>query len=120
MKTEHIVLGGLALGGLALALSPEARKKTKKAVGLSDRQFSNPESAMKYIEKNINKGRERIINDSIHFGVGTGIYTYKEDANQYKIKGKPGKNSLFIHLTKAQTLKMLKGLYKDRGYLYSQ
>ena len=37
MKTEHIVLGGLALGGLALALSPEARKKTKKAVGLSDR-----------------------------------------------------------------------------------
>ena len=40
MKTEHIVLGGLALGGLALALSPEARKKTKKAVGLSDNGMS--------------------------------------------------------------------------------
>lgn len=41
MKTEHIVLGGLALGGLALALSPKARKKTKKAVGLSDGKKGN-------------------------------------------------------------------------------
>jgi 5-bromo-4-chloroindolyl phosphate hydrolysis protein len=115
------ILGLGALGGVIyLATNKPARTKTKKAIGLSDRHFPTPESALKYIEKNINKGKEKIINDSIHFGLGKEIYTYKEDAKQYKIAGKPGKNSTFVHLTKTETLKMLKGLMTDRGYLYSE
>lgn len=61
--------------------------------------YLNPIDAYNDILKHMNTGKERIINDTLHFGVGNTVYCYKEDAPHGKGYFKPSKNTLFVHLS---------------------
>jgi hypothetical protein len=110
---EKALIGATAIGIAALVF----HKPTRNAVGLSDGKRNSPSSIYKRIIKSKNTGREKIINDTLHYGMG-GVYVYTKEAEKAGIKGKKGKNSAFVHLNNEETKKMLDWLYKNDGYLY--
>jgi len=61
----------------------------------------------KAIQKRVEQpdGKERIVCESLHYGVGKSAYTYREDAQVAGLEAgvdfTEGRNPLFVHLTKS-------------------
>ena len=72
--------------------------------------------------KKINYYKERIINDSIHYGKNN-MYTYTDDIIKAGIKlnknKKQNKNPLFTHINTKQLYQLLNYLYERDGFLVS-
>lgn len=92
----------------------------KKLNGVGEKgYFTSISEAMKHIAKNKNKGKEFIINDSLHYGVGKNVYAYKSDLKKFNSKFFPSSNKVFGYLeTQEEIKKFLKKLQKEDGGLY--
>lgn len=65
------------------------------------------------VQRNINTGKEKIYRQSIHYGVGDDVYTYRDDAiaaGLTKDEYQDTPNSLFVNLTKAGFVKLVNWL----------
>ena len=69
------------------------------------------------ILENLNTGNERIVNDTLYFGVGNQIYMYKDDAVSIGYEGKEMLNGLFVEVQRDDLDVVLEGLLKSDGYL---
>lgn len=81
------------------------------------------QEAKSFIYKNRDTGIEMILNESIHFGVGSSIYTFLKDANLAgcikDVDYQTGANYLFVHLTHAGVTKMIHWLGKHDDMFYT-
>ena len=71
-----------------------------------------------HIVKRASTGREKQVNESLHFGMG--LYIYKEDAYLLQeANRKEGRNSAFTHLNESveAVASYLQALYNRDGYL---
>ena len=76
--------------------------------------FKSVKAAVKFIDDQAGKGTEHIINDSLHFGVGTGVYAYSSDVKE---AGLSVRGSAFTHLDRSETEDFLHYLLNKDGYL---
>ena len=85
---------------------------------MANKSYQSVGTCLTAIYRTKNDGKERVINESLHFGVGTKKYAYVKDIEQAGIKTfEKSKNPLFGELSKPNVKKLLEYLLKKDGYL---
>lgn len=77
--------------------------------------FKTVRGCVNHILKNKETGKEKTINDSLHYGMG--LYVYSSDFNICFNKQK--NKNLFVHLDDQELYSFVEFLLLKEGYLYS-
>lgn len=80
--------------------------------------FSTVSGAFNFVKKNLNTGNELIMNDRIHFGVGSTPYVYSNEVAQLNLEGLKPSNWCFTHLENDEQLeRAISFALQTDGYL---
>lgn len=119
-KSNSIFLPLAIVGGLLL-FSKKKKDATPAQAGIG--RASSVESVVRAAWTNKQTGKEKICNDSLHWGVGAEPYAYVKDLKKsginYKVApGQSKQTSYFGYFhTKQDLQQFVEWLYKEDGYL---
>lgn len=60
--------------------------------------FLSPKQCLDFVNKGINTGNERTINDTLHFGVGQTVYAWRQDVISSGVNFSEEPNNAFLQV----------------------
>lgn len=79
--------------------------------------FKTVEGCFRYIKKNAETGKEKEVNESLHFGMG--LYAWSDHVTYSGVPNQTKTNEVFYHFkSDDEIIRFIKYLLTNDGYLY--